>query len=151
MKKFKFSLDTVLTYKQQVLDSLQTEHAVAIAEVQKQREKLTHLQHSYRVYAEEYQTRCKEGMGIKDAIAYQAGLRAREREIEQEMGVLSNLQRKEEEKRNLVVEAKLETSSLEKLQEKKLNAYNTALAKSEEQFIEEFVSVRCNDANFQKC
>ena len=33
MKKFKFSLETVLEYKQQVLDSLQAEHGAILARV----------------------------------------------------------------------------------------------------------------------
>ena len=33
MKKFKFALDTVLSYKKQVLDALRGEHAEALAKV----------------------------------------------------------------------------------------------------------------------
>ncbi len=149
MKKFKFSLDTVLTYKNQVLDSLKAEHAMIIAEVQKQREWVTQLQQEYKKFAEEYQTHCREGMEIREVITYQTSLRAMEKEIEQEVTVLVNLQKKEEEKRNLVVNAKIETSSLEKLQEKKLEEYNAALAKSEEQFIDEFVSMRFSEMILQ--
>ena len=46
------------------------------------------------------------------------------------------------------MEAKKDTSSIEKLKEKKLDAYRRAEAKSEETFIEEFVStMRVNAAN----
>ena len=40
MKKFKFALDTVLSYKQQVLGVLQGEHAEAVARVRAQEELL---------------------------------------------------------------------------------------------------------------
>ena len=40
MKKFKFALDTVLSYKQQVLDALQGEHAEILARVRNQEELL---------------------------------------------------------------------------------------------------------------
>ena len=53
---------------------------------------------------------------------------------------LEKLKAQEEKKRAEVVEARKETSSIEKLREKKLAAYHKALEKSEEQFIEEFVS-----------
>ena len=47
-----------------------------------------------------------------------------------------------------MIEAKKDTSSIEKLREKKLDAYHKAEAKSEEAFIEEFVStMRVNAAN----
>ena len=35
MKKFKFSLETVLDYKQQVLDSLRTEHGAILAQLER--------------------------------------------------------------------------------------------------------------------
>ena len=71
---------------------------------------------------------------------YQTGLRSIEREIQRETEKLEALRAKEEEKRAQVVEAKKETSSIEKLREKKLDAYQKEAAKSEEIFIEEFVS-----------
>ena len=43
-------------------------------------------------------------------------------------------------KRLEVVEAKKDTSSIEKLREKKLDSYNKAVQKSEEAMIDEFVS-----------
>ena len=38
MKKFKFALDSVLSYKQQVLDALKGEHAAILAQVREQEE-----------------------------------------------------------------------------------------------------------------
>ena len=79
---------------------------------------------------------------------HQNGLRAAEQEIQRETRRLEELQAEEEKKREAVVEAKKDTSSIEKLKEKKLDAYRRAEAKSEETFIEEFVStMRVNAAN----
>ena len=142
MKKFRFELETVLSYKRQMLDALQVEHAAILAEVRKQQELIEHLWAAYRAYGEEYRTRCAEGMDIRDVLGYQAGLRAREREIQQETDHMAELRKQEEAKRSEVVAAKQDTSSIEKLREKKLDSYHAALAKSEEQFIEEFVSSR---------
>ena len=132
MKKFKFSLDTVLSYKQQVLDALRGEHAECLAKVRAQEELLENLWQEYRDYNGEYQERAREGLPVTDALMYQNGLRAAELEIQQETARLEKLAE--------VVEARKETSSIEKLREKKLAAYHKALEKSEEQFIEEFVS-----------
>ena len=71
---------------------------------------------------------------------YQNGLRALEGEIRRETEVLQRLRQEEQVKRERVVAAKQETSSLEKLREKKLAEYRKDEQKSEEQFIEEFVS-----------
>lgn len=140
MKKFKFSLDTVLSYKQQVLDALRGEHAEALAAVRAQEKLLEGLWSRYREYNGEYRLRAEEGLPITEALMYQNGLRALEREIQRETAELERLQAEEEKRRTAVVEAKKDTSSIEKLKEKKLDAYQKAAAKSEEAFIEEFIS-----------
>ena len=148
MKKFKFALDTVLSYKQQVLDALQGEHAEILARVRNQEELLEGLWAQYRAYNDEYQERAREGLPLTDALMYQNGLRAAEMEIQRETQRLERLRIQAEKKREEVVEAKKETSSIEKLREKRLDAYHKAEAKSEEAFIEEFVStMRVNAAN----
>lgn len=140
MKKFKFPLDTVLSYKQQVLDALRGEHAAILAEVRTQEDWVEHLWQEYRAYSEEYRQRTAEGLVMTEALMYQTGLRSIEREIQRETEKLDALRAKEEAKRAEVVEAKKDTSSIEKLREKKLDAYHKEEAKSEEIFIEEFVS-----------
>ena len=142
MKKFRFELETVLAYKRQMLDALQVEHAAVLAELRNQQELIETLWASYKAYGEEYRVRCASGLDIRDVLSYQAGLRAREREIQQETDRLAELRKKEESKRSEVVAAKQDTSSIEKLREKKLENYRAAISKSEEQFIEEFVSSR---------
>ena len=140
MKKFKFGLDTVLSYKQQVLDALQGEYAAILAKVRQQEERLEACWRNYRAYNEEYRLRSEEGMPITEALICQSELRAMEREIQQETEKLGALREAAEKKREEVVEARKETSSIEKLREKQLAAYEKAVAKSEEQAIDEFVS-----------
>lgn len=140
MKKFKFSLDTVLSYKQQALDALQGEYAEAMAQVRAQEAVLEKLWREYRDCNEDYRDRALEGMPITDALMYQNALRAAELEIQRETKRLEELEAEAERRREKMVDAKKETSSIEKLREKKLDAYHKAEAKSEELFIEEFVS-----------
>ena len=140
MKKFKFSLDSVLSYKQQVLESLQGEHAVILAQVREQEGVLERVWQDYRDCDAEYRQRKAEGITITDAMVYQNGLRVLERDIQRETDKLEELRRQEEAKRREVVDAKIDTSSIEKLKEKKLDLYNKEVAKSEEVLIDEFVS-----------
>ena len=140
MKKFKFALDSVLSYKQQVLDALQGEHAAILAQVREQEEVLEAAWQEYRDCDEEYRRRKEEGIAITDAMVYQNGLRVLERNIQRETDKLAELRKKEEAKRQEVVEAKIDTSSIEKLKEHKLEDYNKAVQKSEENLIDEFVS-----------
>ena len=140
MKKFKFSLDSVLSYKQQVLESLQGEHAVILAQVREQEGVLERTWQDYRDCDAEYRQRKAEGITITDAMVYQNGLRVLERDIQRESDRLEELKKQEEAKRKEVVDAKIDTSSIEKLKEKKLDLYNKEAAKNEEVLIDEFVS-----------
>ena len=134
MKKFKFSLDSVLSYKQQVLDALKGEHAAILVKVREQEDYLEQLWSKYRTYNAEYSQRKLEGMTILDATIYQTGLRSMETVIQEETQRLEELRRQE------VVEAKTDTASIEKLKDKKLDLYQKAVAKNEEALIDEFVS-----------
>jgi flagellar FliJ protein len=140
MKKFQFSLETVLSYKNQVLDALQAEHAILLAQVHEQEERLDQVVQWYHSYNEEYRLRKQEGMTILDAMEYQQGLRVLESDIQRETKKLEELRDAAEKKRAEVVAAKVETSSLDKLKEKKLGDYQKAVQKDEEQKVEEFVS-----------
>ena len=142
MKKFKFSLDTVLSYKDQILDALKIEHGVILAEIRAQEEVLDACWRRYRDYDEEFREQKMNGISALDALMYESALRAQELEIRRETEKLDALKEKEEKKRNEVVEAKKDTASLEKLRERKLDSYNKTIQKGEEQMIEEFVSTQ---------
>ena len=140
MKKFQFSLDTVLDYKQQVLTSLQSEHGAILLRVRQQEEVLEQTEHAHRELNEEFTRRRAEGISIKDALILESGLRVLERDIDREAQKLLALQKQEEKKRDEVIEAKKETSSLEMLRDKKLEQYRKEEAKQDELFIEEIVT-----------
>ncbi len=142
MKKFKFSLDTVLSYKDQILDALKIEHGVILAEIRAQEELLEATWRRYRDYDEEFREQKMNGISALNAMMYEAGLRAQELEIRRQTETLEALKVKEEKKRNEVVEAKQDTASLEKLRERKLDSYHKSVQKGEEQMIEEFVSTQ---------
>ena len=120
MKKFKFSLDSVLSYKQQVLDALKGEHAAILAEVRAQEDVVEAAWRAYRDCNDEFCRRKMEGMIVSDAVFYETGLRVLERDIQRETDKLDALRKKEERKRREVVDAKIDTSSIEKLKEHKL-------------------------------
>ena len=142
MKKFRFSLETVLDYKQQALDALQVEHGAILARVRAQEVEIQEMETAYRQLDEEFAQRKLEGITVMDAMKYEQYLRAAERQLEEAYKRLEELRRQAEAKRQEVVEAKKETSSIEKLREKKLDAYNKAVQKSEEAMIDELVSTK---------
>lgn len=140
MKKFRFSLESVLDYKQQALDSLKREYGAIVAQVKAQEDYLAGLESDYREMDAEFCQRKLEGIAVLDAMRYEQYLRAMERQIQQAILRLEDLRRLEEAKRAEVVSAKQDTSAIEKLKDKKLDSYNKAMQKSEEATIDEFVS-----------
>ncbi len=60
--------------------------------------------------------------------------------IDEEKGRLKVLKRQEDEKKQEVITAKVDTSKFEKLKDKKLKEYQKAVMKADEVFVEEFVS-----------
>ena len=148
MKKFQFSLDKVLDYKGQILDSLRNEHAILIQQVRQAEERLRQAEERYVQFNREFREAEAEGITIAEALRYEGGLRYLEGEIQREARLLRQAQEEAERKRQQVVEARQETASLEKLKEKKHLAYQKGVQKSEELFIDELVSTaRAMDAS----
>ncbi len=142
MKKFRFQLDTVLGYKQQVLDNRLVEHGAAVAQVTKQEAVLADARTRMSNYENEFQQKQAEGMTMFEALKYQNCMQALIREVDRETEKLIHLRRIEEEKRARVVESRVETKTLEKLKEIKLQDYNKGVQKDEERFIDDLTATR---------
>lgn len=140
MKKFKFALETVLSYKQQVLDALEAEHAAAMAKVHAQEKVLDAVWQEYRDCNVQYREKKAEGITISEAMIFESSLRSAELHIQRETDRLEKLQQEAEKKREEMVEAKIDTSSLEKLKDKKLEQYRKDEQKNEELLVDEFIS-----------
>ena len=140
MKKFRFSLETVLDYKNQALDALRAEHGAILAQVRAQEKVIEDLEAEHREVDADFTRRKLEGINVLDAMSCEQYLRSLERKLQEEYRRLERLRKREEEKRSQVVEARKETATIEKLKEHKLEDYRKAEQKDEEQRIEEFVS-----------
>lgn len=142
MKKFRFQLDTVLRYKNQMLDIRLAEHGTALAALRRQETVLEQAIQNRVDCEEEYRQKKAEGLTIADSMKYETGIEVLERRVQKEAGLLKELQKAEEEKRRRLVEAKQETQSLEKLKDIKRGEYDAALAKAEEKEIDDLVMAR---------
>ncbi|WP_251315773.1 flagellar export protein FliJ [Flintibacter muris] len=140
MKKFRFSLETVLDYKNQALDALRAEHGAILAQIRAQEQVIDNLETEHREADADFTRRKMEGINVLDAMSYEQYLRCLERKLQEEYRKLDRLRKREEDKRAQVVEARKETATIEKLKEHKLEDYRKAEQKDEEQRIEEFVS-----------
>lgn len=144
MKKFRFPLDIVLEYRRQVQDSLQVELGAAAAEVRRQEQVLENARRRYADINREYREKAALGLSIAEMRGYETGLKVQQGVIARELVQLEALRRRMEAKRQELVSAKLDVSSVEKLREKKLQAYVKDVEKSEEQFIDDLVGARSN-------
>ena len=142
MKNFKFSLDSVLGYKQQVLDELQNEYAILTDRVRRQELKLAQTKEAYRSCNQKFRSAEAEGITIAEALRFENDLRFWEKEVEQNTQQLLAFQQEAEEKRAQMILARQDTASLEKLREKKHTTYLKEVEKSEEIFIEELVAAQ---------
>lgn len=132
----------MLVYKQQMLESLQQEYATAQGFVVEQERVIKAIEQEYDAYNDEFCTQKEVGMNIMDAMRLESGLRALEMDLKKQMVVLKKLEAKAEAKRQAMIEAKQETSSAEKLKEKKLESYNQVVQKNEEAMIDELVAAK---------
>lgn len=142
MKKFCFSLDTVLDYRRQIQDALQVELGVLTEEVRRQELALAAAKRKYAGINEEFRQKKAEGMSVAELRGYDTALEVQEKVILRETERLKTLQKRMEAKRRELVSAKQDASSVEKLREKKLQAYTKEQEKSEEQFIDDLVGAR---------
>lgn len=140
MKKFNFPLETVLSYKDQALDNLKSEHAQIIAKVAQQEGKIMDMAEQRKAACMRLKEETRRGTTVSAMREYESYITFMQQKILNEQGTLKRLKKKEEQKREQVVEARKEKASIEKLKEKKLMQYNKEVQRSEELFIEEFVS-----------
>ena len=150
MKKFSFSLDTVLNYKEQVLDGIKAEHMKVLVKVRKCEDEIDELEKKYNDTAQEFDFKKTKGMDIHEVHFYDNFLQLLQRQIARKLEEYDMLKKKEEEKRAKVVEAKKDCSSIQKLKEKQYEEYRKQEQKENEQMIEEFVSTKSAFSKFQE-
>ena len=140
MKKFQFSLSTVLGYKQQVQEGLQNEHAQLVHRVRQAEQRLEELEEAYRNCNRELREAEAKGTTVSEVLKYQSALRYWEQQIHDARAHLVQCRQAAEAKRAELVAARQETASLEKVWERKHEEYRYQIQKSEELFIEELVA-----------
>ncbi len=142
MKDFVFELQPVLGYKNQVLENLQSEYAITLADVKRNENKLEQIINSHIMLNKEFRQKEKEGITIAQAMQFENGLRVLELDIKQQEKRLELSRQVAEDKRVQVLNAKTDTQALEKLKEKGEEEHRKQKLKEDELFIDEFVSLK---------
>ncbi len=142
MKDFAFNLQPVLGYKNQVLENLQSEYAITLADVKRNEQKLEQIINSHITHNAQFRKKEKEGITIAQAMQFENGLRVLELDINQQTQRLENSRLVAEEKRKEMLQAKTDAQALEILKEKDEEEYKKLKLKEDELFIDEFVSLQ---------
>ena len=140
MKKFQFGLDSVLGYRQQVLEGRQNEYARTLQKVAQQQDRVDDTQARYQDLNRRFREEAAHGITASDAMGFEMGLQVLEMEITRETSRLQELQAEAEQQRAKVLQAHQDAAILERLKEKQKDAYQKELQKQDERFIDELVS-----------
>lgn len=140
MKRFEFSLNKLMGYKQQVLDREKNDLAHLRRRQQQYIDEKRALEDKLRRSNEEFCMKSSAGMTVMQLTAFKGYHHSLSSQIKELELSIANMEEKVQKQLGVVIEATKEVSSLEKLEDKQLEEYNFKVAKAEEQFIEEYVT-----------
>lgn len=139
MKKFKFSLDKLLNYKEQILDKEKNELSALRHKKQSAEEELLEVKNHLKVSNQNYIEKSQAGMSAQDMVVSKRYLNSLTDRIFQLDKIIAIYEEKIQKQLLVVIEATKEVNTIQKLEEKQLEEYNTAVRKADENFIQEFV------------
>lgn len=142
MKKFHYSLETVLDYKQQILDTLKEEYAIRMRYVNEKRLQIEDLQKKSSALRDEFDEIKHHGTSIEKFLMYSSMIDNLDKQVESEKQALAVLQARADQKKAEMVNANIDVNKFLKLKEKKQEEHHALEQKDQETFIEEFVSHR---------
>lgn len=139
-KKFAFSLQKLLNFKEQLFDVERNILSEMNAILRAMHDELAALYREHKEKSEEFLECCAAGITTGEMAIHKNYLRAVEQAIRDKHKQIELQQEAVDRQTDKVREAKLEISTMEKLREKKLEEYNYLDNKAQEQFIEEYVT-----------
>lgn len=139
MKTFRFSLESVLTYKNQLLTNAMGELSKVTKALNQILEEEEAAKIAYQKQKEDYEHSREAGVTPQVMLYYNDYLN----KLDEEKKVLKRkeqaVQREKKAATEKVIAFKVEVAALEKLKEKEWAVYKAAAAKEEERTVEEFV------------
>ncbi|MBQ7782459.1 MAG: flagellar export protein FliJ [Oscillospiraceae bacterium] len=140
MKKFKFTLDKLLDYKDQILEKEKNSLASLHADKNEALRLRDELAREMKEAQDDFNYRATKGISAMDMFIFKEHHNTLRLRIEDTDKSIKNIELAIERQTGVVAEASKDVKSLEKLEEKQLEAYNFKAAKAEEAFIEEYVN-----------
>ncbi len=144
MKKFQYNLQSVLEYKQRILDDLKEQYALRMKFVEEKKLEIQNLRAKADALTVEFDEVKKTGAAIEKFLMYSSMIDNLDKQVEIEKEALKILQANADKKKDEVVAANIDVNKFVKLKEKKQMLYKAQEQKDQEAFIDEFVSNQAN-------
>ncbi len=142
MKKFKFNLEKLLTYKHQILESEMQRLSMILAEMHQVELEIGRLNTELRSAGERFAQQLAESISPTECQTYQNYIDKLREDIKKAERRLIELNMEREKQIDRIADAKKEHRSLEILKENQYKAYLEENRKATEREIEEFISAR---------
>lgn len=140
MKKFNFSLQKILEVKEQILENLKIELGSLNVELVDIDSAIKNLNKQFTDIDKKFVEKSSVAISVAEMAYSKMYMSSILKQIENKEEKKAHVQNRIEAKRAEIINMNKEISSFEKLREKELEKYNKIIMKSEEIFIEEFVS-----------
>ena len=139
MKKFVFSLQKVLSYKEQILNVKKNELAMLQMQLMNLDKEINELNNKFTYCNKKMIGELENGLNASDIIMYKTYFNTLNQQIRKLTDDRIKLQNILEQKKHKVIEINSEISGLEKLRDKQLEEYNKTVQKINEQAMDEYV------------
>lgn len=140
MKKFQFSLQKLMDFREQELDRQKNILSILQGELRMIEESAEELRRKVYTQSAELERVCAEGAPVYEVSVRKRYIVTLQQDIHMKEAQAVQKKAEIEAQLGVVVEATKDVKTLEKLEEKQLEEYKALEAKENEQFIEEFVS-----------
>ncbi|MCM1523095.1 MAG: flagellar export protein FliJ [Ruminococcus sp.] len=140
MKKFQFTLEKLLDYKDQVLEKEKNDLAFLHAEKNTALEHEQEIMRNMKDARDDFNYRAQKGISPMEMFIFKEYHNSLRLSLEETKQEIEKLDVSIEKQTGVVTEASKEVKSLEKLEEKQLEDYRFRLTKADEAFIEEYVN-----------
>lgn len=140
MKKFKFNLESVLKYRKNIESYEKTVLSGYNGHLAQLLDELEELNKNYEQVADEFEELTRQGITVHELRASHAMMENLEFCIENKIKEIETQEKLINKQKNVVINAMRDTKILDNLKEVKLEKYKKDENKSNELFLEEFVS-----------
>ena len=140
MAKFQFKMESLLRLRESLEEQKKNEFGRAVAELERQREKLNQLLNEKERMVQEFHENVKNRIDSRKSDSYNKYIKLLDKRIDEQRVIVKKCEDIEKECRFQLIEATKEKKKLEKLREKQFQQYLIEEKREEQKLTDELVS-----------